>query len=116
VEVDGRELTSLEGVIGGKATYTSSRSWGILMPSIQVEWLHEFEDDVENLVSRFVNDPTGTNIVVPGEPVDSDYFNVGIGLSAVFANGRSGFLYYEHRAGQENFSQDSLAIGVRLEF
>jgi uncharacterized protein with beta-barrel porin domain len=116
VEVDARELKSLEGVIGGKATYTSSRSWGILMPSIQVEWLHEFEDDIENLVSRFANDPTGTDIVVPGEPVDSDYFNLGIGLSAVFANGRSGFLYYEHRAGQENYSQDSLAIGLRLEF
>ncbi|HET7844589.1 MAG TPA: autotransporter domain-containing protein, partial [Xanthomonadales bacterium] len=116
VVVDSRELTSLEGVVGGKATYTSSRSWGILMPYVQVEWLHEFEDDIENLVSRFANDPTGTAIVVPGEPIDQDYFNLGLGLSAVFANGRSGFIYYEHRAGQENFSQDSLAIGVRIEF
>ena len=116
VAVDSRELKSLEGVLGGKATYTSSRSWGILMPSIQVEWLHEFEDDVENLVSRFVNDPTATDIIVPGEPVDQDYFNLGLGLSAVFANGKSGFLYYEHRAGQQDYSQDSLAIGIRIEF
>ena len=116
VSVDGRELKSLEGVVGGKATYTSSQSWGILMPSVQVEWLHEFEDDVENLVSRFVNDPTQTEIVIPGEQIDQDYFNLGLGLSAVFANGRSGFIYYEHRAGQRDYSQDSLAVGLRIEF
>jgi outer membrane autotransporter protein len=114
--VDGRELKSLEGVLGGKVSYTTSTSWGVLIPHLQVEWLHEFEDSPEDVVSRFVSDPSGTPITIAGETLDSNYFNLGLGLSGVFANGRSAFVYYEHRAGQTDYSQDSLAIGIRIEF
>ena len=114
--VDDRQLKSLEGVLGAKASYTMSTSWGILIPHVQIEALHEFEDDPDAIVSRFANDPTGTSIVISPDAVDTDYFNLGLGLSGVFANGRSAFLYYERRAGQRDFSQDSLAVGVRIEF
>ena len=116
MEVEDRELTSTLGVLGGKASYTVSTSWGVLMPNLQVEWLHEFEDDPDALITRFVNDPTGTAILIPSDTVDQNYFNVGLGLSGVFASGRSAYLYYEHRAGQSDYSLDSLAIGVRIEF
>ncbi len=114
--VSGRELKSLEGVIGGKASFAKSTSWGVLMPNVTLEWLHEFEDDPQAIVTRFVNDPTNTLISIDPGSVDTDYFNLGLGLSGIFANGRSAFLYYEHRAGQADFSQDSLALGVRIEF
>ena len=65
MQVEERELTSTLGVLGGKASYTVSTSWGVLMPNLQVEWLHEFEDGPDALITRFVNDPTGT--VVPSE-------------------------------------------------
>jgi outer membrane autotransporter protein len=114
--VDSRDLKSLEGVVGGKASYAMSTSWGILMPHVQVEWLHEFEDDPEAIATRFLNDPTGTAILVTQDAIDKDYLNLGIGLSGVFANGRSAFLYYERRAGERDYTQDSLALGVRIEF
>jgi outer membrane autotransporter protein len=114
--VDSRKLKSLEGVLGAKATYTMSTSWGVLMPHAQVEWLHEFEDNPEAIISHFANDPTATPIVIDAEQVDVDYLNLGLGLSGVFANGRSAFVYYERRAGQRDYSQDSLAVGVRIEF
>jgi outer membrane autotransporter protein len=114
--VDARELTSMTGVLGGKLTYAMSRDWGILMPHFQLEWEHEFEDDPQQLVARFLHDPTGTAIRVEGDEVDTDYYNIGIGLSALFANGRSAFLYYEHLAGSEGLSQDNLSLGVRIEF
>ncbi len=114
--VEDRRLESLEGVLGGKASYTMSTSWGILISHVQIEALHEFEDDPEAIVSRFANDPTGTSITIAPDEVDTDYFNIGLGLSGVFADGRSAFLYYERRAGQRDFSQDNLAIGVRIEF
>ena len=63
-----------------------------------------------------MNDPTGTAILIPADDIDSDFFNIGLGLSGVFASGRSAYLYYEHRAGQSEYSLDSLAIGVRIEF
>lgn len=114
--VDSRDLKSLEGVVGAKASYAMSTNWGILMPHVQVEWLHEFEDDPDAIATRFLNDPTGTAILITPDAIDKDYLNLGIGLSGVFANGRSAFLYYERRAGERDYTQDSLALGVRIEF
>jgi uncharacterized protein YhjY with autotransporter beta-barrel domain len=114
--VEERELKSMTAVVGGKATWALSRDWGILMPHLQLEWEHEFEDDPQQLAARFLHDPTRTAVRTQGDEVDTDFFNLGIGLSALFANGRSAFFYYEHLAGSEGLSQDNLSLGVRFEF
>lgn len=114
--VDERQLTSMQGVLGGKMSYAVSTSWGVLMPSLQVEYVKEFKDDPDGLVTRFAFDPTNTSFVIDGDKVDTDFLNIGLGLSGVFANGRSGYIYYEHVAGKDRTSQDSLAIGIRIEF
>ncbi len=116
LSVDARELKSLQGVVGGKLSYAMSTSWGVLVPNAQIEWVKEFEDDPDLLVTRFAFDPTQTPILIESDRIDSDYVNLGVGLSGVFANGRSAYVYYEHVAGQDRMSSDSLAIGVRIEF
>jgi outer membrane autotransporter protein len=114
--VDSRELESMTGVVGGKVSYAMSRDWGVLLPYAQLEWEHEFKDDPQQVVTRFLNDPTGTTIRLNGDAIDTDYFNIGFGMSALFPGGRSAFLYYERVAGSDGFSQDSLSLGVRIEF
>lgn len=114
--VEERELTSMQGVLGGKLSYTMSTSWGVLMPSLQIEYVKEFKDDADGLVTSFAFDPTNTAIVIDGDEIDQDFLNIGLGLSGVFANGRSGYIYYEHVAGKDRTSQSSLAIGIRIEF
>lgn len=114
--VDGRDVDSMTAVLGGRLTYTASRDWGILMPHVSLEWEHEFQDDPQTLVMRFLHDPTGTPIAISGEPLDTDYYNLGIGLSALFPGGKSGFLYYEQLLGASGIDQANLAIGVRFEF
>lgn len=114
--VQSRALKSMTGVLGGKVSYAMSRDWGILLPYAQLEWEHEFKDDPQQVVTRFLYDPTGTVIRLNGQEIDTDYFNIGVGLSAVFPGGRSGFIYYERVAGSEGLSQDSLSLGVRIEF
>lgn len=116
VSVDGRDITSLQSVLGGKLSRTISTSWGVLIPHVQGEYLHEFRDDPVDVVTYFANDPTHTPIVINGERTDPDYFNIGLGVSGIFANGRSAFIYYEHRAGERRLTQDSIALGLRLEF
>lgn len=114
--VEDRQLTSMQGVLGGKLSYTVSTSWGVLMPSLQVEYVKEFKDNEDGLITSFAFDPTNTSIVIDGDEIDTDFLNIGLGLSGVFANGRSGYIYYEHVAGKERTSQSSLAIGIRIEF
>jgi outer membrane autotransporter protein len=86
------------------------------MPHLQLEWEHEFKDDPQSLEARFINDPTGTAMVVSGDPLDTDYFRLGLGLSMVLTRGRSGFLYYEQLVGRSGMSQYNLALGFRMEF
>ena len=116
LEVRSRELESLASVLGGKLTYTHSASWGVLMPHLQLEWEHEFRDDPQALEARFLHDPTATPMVLSGDPLDTDYFRLGLGMSMVLTEGRSGFFYYERLVGRDRTSQYNLALGLRMEF
>jgi outer membrane autotransporter protein/uncharacterized repeat protein (TIGR01451 family) len=116
LELDTRSVTSLTSTLGGKLTYAHSTSWGVLIPHFQFEWQHEFEDDPAKVEMRFLADPLGTPFSIEGDPIDTDFFRFGVGMSFVMTKGRSGFFYYERLISRERFSQNSLALGIRLEF
>jgi outer membrane autotransporter protein len=116
LELDTRSIESVTTTLGGKLTYAHSTSWGVMIPHVQLEWQHEFMDDPAQVEARFLFDPTGTPFTIQGDRIDSDFFRFGLGMSFVMTKGRSGFLYYERLISRERFSQDSLALGIRLEF
>jgi outer membrane autotransporter protein/uncharacterized repeat protein (TIGR01451 family) len=116
LEFDTRSITSMTSTLGGKLTYAHSTDWGVLIPHLQLEWQHEFEDDPSEVEARFLYDPTGTPFTIHGDPIDTDFFRFGVGMSFIMTKGRSGFFYYERLISRERFSQNSLALGIRLEF
>lgn len=116
LELDTRNVTSISSTLGGKLTYAHSTSWGVLIPHVQLEWQHEFESDPSEVEARFLFDPLGTPFTIHGDPIDTDFFRFGVGMSFVMTKGRSGFFYYERLISRERFSQNSLALGIRLEF
>jgi outer membrane autotransporter protein len=114
--IEERGLDSLASVIGTKFIRSFSKDWGVLTPNLQVEWEHEFKSDAGGAVARFVNDPTGTTIILKDAPTDGDYFRIGLGLSAIMSKGRSGFIYYDRVIGRQGITQDNLTLGLRIEF
>ena len=116
VVIETRDLTSIASQIGAKFTYSQSTDWGVVIPHVQVEWEHEFKDDPAQITSRFLNDPTATPIVITGDPQDTDYFRIGLGLSMILSKGRSGFFYYEQVLGRDGYSQYNVGLGLRMEF
>lgn len=116
LHIENRDVTSLASVLGAKFTYTHSTGWGVLMPHLQLEWEHEFKDDPQAIEARFINDPTGSAMLVRGDPLDRNYFRLGLGLSMVLTRGRSGFFYYERLSGMNGMAQSNLALGFRMEF
>ncbi len=116
LDVQTHTLKSTATVLGAKVNYASSQSWGVMMPHAEVEWQHEFQDNPDTITAHFLADPTKTPITAFGFPVDQDYFRLGLGVSFVFPQGRSGFVYYEKTLGRSGISQDSIALGLRLEF
>jgi len=114
--VDGRSFTSELGVIGGRVSRTITMDWGVLVPNALVEWNHEFKNDPQTVVTRFLADPTQTPIVVTDSRIDQNYFNLGLGLNAILPAGKSGFLYFEHVTGYSGIHENRLSAGIRIEF
>ncbi len=81
-----------------------------------IEWKREFKDDPQTIQASFIYVPTGMAISVTGDPLDKSYFRIGLGLSMILSKGRSGFIYYEKMLGRDRLDQDTLSMGLRMEF
>lgn len=116
VEIDEQRFKSLNFGLGGQANYAIGQSWGVLLPFVSAEWVHEFEDNDDAVTGRFVGDPSGTGFVIPVDGSDSNYFNVGVGVSAQFTNGTAGFIDYRRILGYDEVDHYTINAGLRFEF
>lgn len=115
-EVDSRSRTNELGVIGALFSYTTSQDWGVLVPNARIEWSHDFKTDPQTVVSRFVSDPTQTAIIVSDPRLDHNFYDLGLGLNAVWPQGRSGYVAIEHIGGLTGGHLNRFEAGLRIEF
>jgi len=113
--VNTEDIDILTSKLGVRVSRNYSMSWGILSPTAFAEWAHEFKDDSREISSRFVVDPRVPFITLTDEP-DRNYFNLGLGTSATFTEGRSGFINYRGRFGDSDFESHNIEAGIRFEF
>jgi len=114
--VEERQVDALSAVFGGRVAYAHSSAWGVLLPYATLEWQHEFKDDPDAVIARFIHDPTQTAMVLQGDRLDSNFLRLGLGLSWVMTKGRSGFFQYQRIAAREGNSLENLTLGFRWEF
>jgi uncharacterized protein with beta-barrel porin domain len=111
-----QDVQSLTWVLGGQGSYAFSTGFGVLVPQLRFEWVHEFLNNQRDITARFVSDPANTPFLLVTDDPDRNYFNLGAGLSAVFQRGVSAFVYYETVLALENVTANKIAVGVRLAF
>ncbi len=114
--VDGQEVKSLVSIIGGRISKAFSRRFGVLIPQGWVEWHHEFEDDSETIVTRYLNDPNALSLLVRTDDPDEDFFVLGGGVSAVFKGGTQAFVDVQTVQGLDDVTNTILTVGGRREF
>ncbi|MGD8592542.1 MAG: autotransporter domain-containing protein, partial [Gammaproteobacteria bacterium] len=114
LNIEKQDVTSVTTALGGRFSYAGSMSWGVLMPSAHLEWIHEYKDEHRNIVASFVANP-GTSFSTPVDEVDKDYLNLGLGITANFPEGRVLFLQYETAAEQKNFTTHTVHLGARMD-
>jgi len=115
-EVDERSRTNVLGVIGGLFSYTVSQDWGVLTPNARLDFSHNFRDNPQVVVSRFISDPTHTSIIVSDPRLDHNFYTLGFGLNALWPQGRSGYLSYEYVTGLTGGHLNRFEAGFRIEF
>ena len=105
-------FTSSLGILLAHAISTSK---GVIVPQASVEWVHEFEDGSTAIKARYLNDINRTGFRVHTSALDSDYFDLALGVSAQFQGGKSAYISYRTLLGYDGLSYDAIELGFRIE-
>jgi len=118
VAVEQQDLQSLVSSVGGRASYLIDRPWGTLQPQIEFGWLHEFNDDRRLVRGRFLEGAAVPDNLfqLVTDPVDKDYFRLGLGLSARFNRGPSALIQYRTLFDYRNLEDHAITTELRWEF
>ncbi len=116
LQLDGFDSTSVTTTLGARISRVFNTSTAVLVPQARVEWEHEYDDDASSLVARFAADPTAVAFGIETDSPDSDYFRLGLGLSAVFPHGLSTFFNYEALLDKSDWTDNLIDAGMRWEF
>jgi outer membrane autotransporter protein len=114
--IRGQRTQSLRSALGLQVGYSWSVPFGVLVPQVRAEWVHEYRDGSRELTATFVNDPFGTAFFIPTDTPTRNFAALGAGLSGVFARGISAFVHYETFLGLTHVSNHQFSGGMRLEF
>jgi len=113
--IDKRNLASTLGELGSQLSYPISQTWGVLIPQIDIAWVHEFNTGKDKIEGSFADDINATSFSFQTDRPDLDYFRTNIGISAVLPHGFNAFIMYETILDQRYTSNQNLSFGARME-
>lgn len=116
LRVEGQKWTSLTSVLGGQLAYAVSHSFGVVVPQARAGWIHEFKNSSEQYKAFYIDDPRQNVLRATTDKPDRDYFELGVGVSAVFSSGVQAFFNYDTVLGFSNLTEHLFTVGGRLEF
>ena len=118
VAIDEQDLQSLVSHVGGRVSYLIEQPWGVLRPQAGLSWLHEFKSNDRPVKGQFVegaNTPDNLFYLLT-DPMDSNYFEFNLGLTARFNKGPSAMIQYRTLLGYEHLNQNAITAQFRWEF
>lgn len=114
---DSQNIDSVTTTLGGEFAYAFSLPFGVLVPQVRGEWIHEYEDDDRKVPVLFKgNTSTSDKFRLVTDDPDRDYFTVGGELAATFARGFGAFAAYEALLGYDDVESHKVTFGGRVEF
>jgi outer membrane autotransporter protein len=116
LSIAGQTYTSFVSDLSIEIARAISLKSGVLVPQLRLSWLHEFENDQEQVGTFLINDINKVPFFVLTNEPDRDYFDLGIAVSAQFARGASGFISYNALLGYSGVNLQAVNAGVRFEF
>ena len=113
LDIDEQDFESLMLTFGGTATM----QWGErFFPQVTAEYIHEFKNDNAPITGRFVNDSSRTPFLLLTDSPDRNYFNLGVGMTALISDQITGFARYQALVGYEDLDVHAVEVGIRVGF
>jgi outer membrane autotransporter protein len=104
---------SLTSTVGFQGSVAISTSFGVVVPQVNAEYVHEFLNDRRTV--HATTSPGGAPVNFVTDPPDRDYFNVGAGVVFVLPDGISPFLNFSAEIANRFEETQTVTAGVRLE-
>lgn len=115
LSIDGQSFKSMTSRVSAYISQVHALSWAVLIPQLQVSWIHEAVKTGEAITAHFVTNP-GTVFSYNTKAPDPDYFVWGIDLQLMMPMGRSAFLSLANVQQLRDRSELSINAGFRMEF
>lgn len=116
LDVPKRTIQSRTGAFGFSVSKTYSVAWGVIIPSARLGLKKEFDNPGRQLAVQFSQDATNTAVRFATSDPDTQWGEVGVGVSLVMKQGHQAFFEYRQRFAHSFLQERSLALGWRLEF
>lgn len=114
IAVGDQSMTSSLFSLGVELQYTASTIWGIFIPHARIEYQNQSQSSADSTAQAVGS--TVQLTVTPDLNKDKSFGNVGIGASAQFGKGKTGFLDFERSFGRENIKEQRFTAGYKVEF
>jgi outer membrane autotransporter protein len=118
LRVGEQEVKSRQGVVGFYGAVALSGGGGVWVPQLNLEFVQEFEDSTERLRAQLAQDLRGadaTTFVYQANDPDTSFFNVEVGVAAVFAHGIQPYVNLRTLLGNAHFDNLAGTFGIRFE-
>jgi uncharacterized protein YhjY with autotransporter beta-barrel domain len=115
IKVGRQVMDDVSTVIGVHGDYAISLSDSILSPHFRIEYQHEFDGSSQtNLL--YADQPMGPFYKFEADPVDRNYFTIGVGTSWLLEDALSFVVDYEALVGYHYEQSHTITFGVSKRF
>jgi len=111
--VDSRTSASLQSALGVRAAWSYSASAVNVVPYLNAQWTHEFEDDGRDMNAQLAG-RAGGSFTVTGLPPESDAVQAGAGLSVRIKDRTTLFGTYSTSFSDGAQVGDACTLGMRV--
>jgi outer membrane autotransporter protein len=112
----GMDDETLQTSLGGAASMAISTSYGVVVPQLSAQWVHDYAIGGRNVNARYVDDPTGSEFKFKREQTARNFAIVDVGISASLPHDIQPFANFTTMQGNTNFTSYGGVLGVRIGF
>ncbi len=109
-----QSITTEVASLGTDIQYSASTSWGVFIPHVRLEYLNRTKSAGATEAQSVGNNALLT--VAQASNKNKNFGSLGIGASAQFGTGKTGFLDFDKTFGNDNIRDQRITSGIKIEF
>lgn len=112
---DVADRSSLLGTIGVRASRAIKTSFGVVVPQLRLDYLHEFERDGQDATASFLLDAQRSTFTFAGDEAEESYGVAALGIAIILPGGWMPYLNVDSIIGSSDLDRYRVSLGLRRE-